>query len=229
MDFDRMRDTIKKQYDDLLTYALGAATGIFGIFSTVGRIDEIYKLYTVGSLGLQNILSFILLILTLFLGFSWFVSGKYELSLLRRYYEGYFPPIAFSSLPTVIMLAITLVLLVITSDNILLYSVIALIYSIIALVANLLVRSHFKDGFNRAKDNDGIPRVYNEEMEKYYIERKNGRDGMILIVASLVSILLMMSGRPEYISYLVLICSIVLNEAIVWSWRSRLYRKLRSI
>lgn len=146
---------------------------------------------------------------------------------------------SFSTLPVTIYVGVALVLLPYYSDKILVYSSLYALYQAIAVGGRMLVEQHIIKAYMESENDTSIPVDFKSEVFRFYIQRPyavlayftSALTFAAITCASLARLNPSQADRVRFENYAygVMISSILIGEIIIWSWRARLYSKMREI
>jgi len=223
-----------KQYEELFGWSIAVVAAVFALWSGKSKFQAMLSNIEKGPITFEVIFPFILFLLTIALGFSWFFSGKHEFRLLQVYLGKYAPEPSFTTLPLVIFVSAVIPLLACYSDKILIYSSLFLIYLSLAVYTGWLTSQHVLKAFLSGKNDPNIPQQYKDEVQKYYFRRPGPLlgywTGTIVVMSfscAIISKWIVTGERSkefEKASYFLIIGAMILGEAVIWIWRIRLYR-----
>jgi hypothetical protein len=224
-----------KKYEELINYGVRTAAGVLVIVNGAGRFQEFIAKLNEGSMSLRVILPIGLFLLTILLGFSWFLSGKRELEILQRYYGRHAPNRSFSALVIVIVVASMIVLLTYYSSNLFAYASLYLVYVSCSVYASWLASQHVLKAYTLGKTDETIPKAYKDEVYRFYVKRPSGIVGYwtgtiaAFALACAIASKWLTTGSTseefEIAGYLLLIVVIIVSDMIIWSWRRRFYKQ----
>jgi hypothetical protein len=212
-------DVKKARYAELFRNALALIAGLIAIINGAAKAREYIDRYQSGNLDWFTALPpLILFVLTL------------EYALFERHYAKFAPDRPALAIITAILVPASIVLLAYFADKIEIYSIFFCIYAAVnigvrwattGLIAKLIVRAE-----------KSVKAEVTAEFRLLYVKRPQQVLNFLLLVAGLVSLWLVhWSGltppapvSATMLAYAVISLALVLNEAIIWSWRARLYR-----
>jgi hypothetical protein len=228
-----------KQYDELFKLGLGTVAAVLVLISGADKVKVMLTTTSTGAPTLLSVLPMVLFLQTILLGVAWYVSGRYELDLLERYYGKYAPNRRFVTLPLIIFIATIVVVLSYYSDNSLVYSSLYAVYLLFAVSASWLTTQHVLKAFRNGASDSTIPKEYQDEVYLYYVLRPAPVLGYLCGALTFAAItcatiarassVVASAAKFETISYVFMCLTIFLGEVVVWSWRARLYRRTRDL